>query len=193
MRMKSFAQTKTHRVGWIRPTARFPAGQQIAAVGAHCKITYNASSGDTLGHVVASLRKGSEVYVSALHRLGDNRRELAAALDAISKAGGRLYDIEAGAYIDTAALEAVSAALGVMQGEARMPTSELARKRGKKGGRPVRLHMTDAEAKQLWADTEKSAQSKADAIGLSLRACYHRFGKSGRAAGWPAKKPKSEK
>lgn len=168
---------------------RFPAAPQIAAIGAHCKITYSSANGDTIGHVIHTLRPGNEVYVHGLHRLGSTRRELTAALEAIRKAHALLYDTEVGGYVDVACLEAASAAIGIINGEARMPTSALARKRGKLGGKPkAGTKMSDIEARKLWTNAKLTNQEAADAIGLSLRTCYRRFGDSGRPAGWPKRK-----
>lgn len=181
--------TKAHRIGWIRVSHRHPAAPQIAAIGAHCKITYNSANGDTIGHVIQALRPGNEVYVHGLHRLGSTRRELTAALEAIRKIGARLYDTEVQAFVDVACLEAASAAIGIINGEARMPTAALARKRGKLGGKPLAgTKMSDIEARKLWTNAKLTNQEAADAIGLSLRTCYRRFGDSGRPAGWPKRK-----
>lgn len=185
--MKSSAkQPYVHTVSWINPTPRYPAGPQID--GTKCKISYNSANGETLAHVIEALRDGSVVRVHGLHRLGDNRRELAAALKAIRDKGAKLYDTEAQAYVDVAAYEAIAAALGAMQGEARMPTRDLAVKRGSKGGRRTKMKVSEADARKLWKHPEMTVQQKSDAIGLSKRACYDRFGTSGRVAGWPTKK-----
>lgn len=181
--------TRIHRIGWIRVSPRFPASPQVAAIGTHCRITYSSTQGDTIGHVIQALRAGNELYVHGLHRLGSTRRELTAALEAIRKAGARLYDTEVGAYVDVAGLEAASAAIGIINGEARMPTATLARKRGKLGGKPLAgTKMSDLEARKLWTNSKLTNQEAADAIGLSLRTCYRRFGDSGRPAGWPKRK-----
>lgn len=191
--MKAHDTKHVRRVGWIRVSPRFPERTQRAAVEVHARAIYSTADDATVHDLVKSLRAGDEVYVHGIHRLGETRAEFTAALEAIRVAGARCYDTETGSYVDVGCIEAAAAAIGVINGERRMPTSALARKRGKMGGgTPQLAKVPHAEAKAIWADKDLTNEQAAQRIGLSVRTCYRRYGDSGRPAGWP-KGPKRGK
>ena len=117
------------RIGWVRASPRFPEKAQRAAVEKHARTIYSSSDDATVYDMVKSLRAGDEVYVHGIHRLGETRAEFTAALEAIRVAGAKCFDTETETFVDVGCIEAAAAAIGVINGERRMPTSALARKR----------------------------------------------------------------
>ena len=193
MRMISRDTKHVRRIGWVRASPRFPEKAQRAAVERHARTIYSSSDDATVYDMVKSLRAGDEVYVHGLHRLGETRAEFTAALEAIRVAGAKCFDTETETFVDVGCIEAAAAAIGVINGERRMPTSALARRRGKMGGAvPQLAKVPHAEAKAIWADKDLTNEQAAQRIGLSVRTCYRRYGDSGRPAGWP-KGPKRGK
>ena len=189
--MKGIGTKHVHRVAWVRASPRHPAKSQRAAVMQHAGLVYDEADGETVAGMIDALRPGREVYVHGVHRLAPTRQELGAALAGIHAKGAKLYDTEAQVWVDPGSFEAVVAALGVLLGERRMPTTALARKRGKLGGKPPSLaKVSRAEALAIWRDKSITNEEAARRIGLSVRTCYRRFKDSGREAGWPKRKGK---
>ena len=186
MRMKAIGTKYTHRIGWVRGSPKHPVATQIASVKPHCKVMYNSSEGDTIDHVIQALRPGNVLVMHDLSRIGENGRQIGKALAAVFDREARIFVTGRGGYIDSITSVEVAEAIGVVNGEARAATTEIARKRGKLGGKPkAGMSMSDAEARKLWKNPKLTNQEAADAIGVSVRTCYRSFGDSGRPAGWP--------
>ena len=189
--MKASVSKSPHRIGWIRVSAYHPAEPQREALEAYgCKrAIFSTEENETLAAVLHAMRAGDEVVVHGLSRFGATRAEAVAALEAVRKAGARVYDTRTEAYITGSCLESALEAIGEWNGEARMPSSEIARARGKKGGgKPGVMRVTKAEAVKIWNDPELTDAVKAHRIGLSVRSCFRRLPPRKLPAG---RKPKS--
>lgn len=167
----------TDRRGYVRHSARFPVKGQVAALkAANVRVIYGEKPGDGgFDDFMASLRKGSTIVVDGLHRLGDSRNAILGALERAGDLGVTIEDARTGEKISARAAAIVADAYRIIAGDARMPTSGQARKRGEKGGRPKKERMPIREASAIWRDWVKYPRPE-DALahmpGWSKRQAY---------------------
>jgi hypothetical protein len=173
-----------HRIGWVRASPRFPAKPQIEAIKPLVRALYSNMNDETIADVIKAARKGNEIYVHGIDRLGDSRAEVVAALEALRKIGAKVIDVETGASVAPENYESVAASIGRLNGERRLPTAEIARKRGALGGKPkAKLMIPKKDARAIWRDKDLSNEQASYRIGLHWRTCYRLLGDRGLPAG----------
>lgn len=190
--MKAPGKATVHKIGWVRATQRYPAEPQIEALKAYgVKLAIFTAGEDTIGDALHTLRNGDEFVVHGLSRIAETRAEVRAVLEIVRKKQGLVYDAATSEYVTGAGIEAVLLMIEEQNGERRMPTSEIARERGKLGGgKPGRMRVKTADAKRIWHDDRLTMHEAADQIGLAWRTCYRRFGDRGLPAG--RRKPRQD-
>ena len=182
--MKSGDNKTPHRIGWVRVSPYYPAKPQIEAVQPRVAALYSSANGETIADVLQAVRKGNEVYVHGLDRLGETRAEVVAVLEALRNVGASVYDVEIGTPVSIDCIEAAAVMIGRLAGERRMPSSEIARKRGALGGRArAKPKLKKADALKVWKDATLSVEVAAHRIGMHWRSCYRQLGGRGLPAG----------
>lgn len=180
-----------HAVGWVRGSPRYPAkGQSEALDRAGVRSIYSTADGETLTDLYRGLVAGDCLHVVGVHRLGSTRAELAASIRLCRERGVTVRDLEVGADVDLASYEAITGALGVINGEVRMAGPELARKRRdytNSGRKVTQGAMSVADAQKVWTDLVgvPTDDEAATITGWHRTTLWRKFGRSGRKAGWP--------
>lgn len=135
--------------------------------------------------LIKALRPGDVVVVASPAILGTGRKDIAAALRAITDKGAAVKDAATGQMVTMQPdAEAAFAFLERAEGErlARQ-LDEMRQKKlamGAKGGRPQRMTAKrKTEGRKIWADMTLTAQQAADKIGISVRTGYRLFGTRG--------------
>jgi len=189
---KRTAAPYVHRVGWVRVSPRWSAKRQLDALAAvDLAAVYTTQEQDTFAHVLQAMQPGNEVYMFGLHRIAETVREARAHIAALRKAGAKLYDLEAEAWVDLASMQSLARMTAVINGERSMPDAATARECGSRGaGAKKGMRVSEKRAKEIWYGTlgeYGNADQKASLIGLSKATLHRRFGPTDQPAGWPKK------
>jgi DNA invertase Pin-like site-specific DNA recombinase len=134
---------------------------------------------------IRSLFEGDELVIASAAQLGTSAADVLAALEAISRKGATVYDIEAREAVTwhPDALKVIAFAQRAESGN-RKDVARKARvaraESGRIGGAPSKLEGRRlVEAKKLWADPELSAGEIADRMGVSRNTLYRLLGERG--------------
>jgi hypothetical protein len=190
--MKAGVSKFRHRIGIIRVSAyRSEAAQREALEARGCKrAIFSSEDGEGVAEALLASRHGDEIVVHGVAALGTSRADGEAALLAFRKKGCVVYDTETSSVVSEIGVEAWATATREWNREQRLPTPEIARQRGKKGGKKGVWRVTQAEAERIWNDPALSDVQKAYRIGLSIRSCYRSLERRNLPAG---RKPKDGK
>lgn len=145
----------------------------------------------TVDQCVRSLRKGDELAVLAMSRLGSNRKELQRVLGMVSAIGGVVVELATGRRTDNPqhTTDMIFDALAQLAGEGRNRfTSETGKKAGVLGGRPKKTPLiTRKEAMKIWMRSDLTVAQAVDEMGITMRRAYRWLGPRGMASGRPRK------
>lgn len=183
----------SNRRGYVRGSIRHrDKGQEAKLKAGGVEVIYVEGRGkETWAECVKSLRRGNEIVVTSLARVGSNRDELRTAIETVQAKGGVLVELETGRRSDDlSALPAmIFDAVDELAQDRRAYTSKeakaAARKRWDAEDRAPRASVKEAEA--AWRDTV-NYPTNADALGApamagwTLREAYRAFGPR-----WPNK------
>lgn len=192
--MKVSAQYKSrHRLGWVRVSAGYTKRVQVAAIQAMDPYAiWGIEPTETWDDLIKAVDRDKDdvLFVYGLHRLAETRRDLVARLRQLRDHRVTVYDCEAETAVDLGCVESATMAISVINGERWMPSKAEARRRGSKGGRPMKgRDLTKKQRLDIWTDLNIPTNDEAAGrIGLSVRTLYRDFGSSGRPAGWPGRK-----
>lgn len=177
-----------HKIAFINPTGRFPADVQLAGVKAY-KPNAIVSTKDnyTAADLVKIARKGNQILVHGVGRLGRSQIAVREALIALGEKGVVVFDTKFGIEVSAQALAALAEGYREVTGELRLPGSSaiLNAKKSVKVRRAAAVEgKSDGDAEAAWKDRKIPTDPIAAAmIGLSTRTLTRRFGKSGRPPG----------
>lgn len=149
--------------GYVRQTPHWSAEVQhkmLTDVGV--KTIYREEKGKPelpeRANVIKSLRRGDQLVVTGLARLAVSRADLLDVLAEIEARGAVIVDTK-GRMATPHSAAMVTEAVNEWSGEKRMPSKKEASKRGKLGGRPVKVpDMGKHEALVIWRNPELTAE-----------------------------------
>ena len=173
--------------GFVRVDKRHPQEPQVEMLLAKGvrkdRISFD-HDGEKIEDVIKGLRSGMELVVTTLDRLGGNRKVLRKRIVDVHAKGAFVVEAKTGRTTRKAkdALVMVLDAVDeVISGHRHLTPAE-ARRRGKRGGRPVNERMGEKQARSYWKD--KTIKTNAEALemmeGWSLMTAFRAFGGSGR-------------
>lgn len=171
--------------GYVRQIkGRKEADQRAALNEAGVTTIY---SDNALEDAVGSLREGDELVIAGgLHLLASNRRAIREVVDAIHEQGAVVYDLESQRSSAGHGVAMMDDAIIGLSNEVRLGNVRDAGKLGaKKRWAATQIkRMDDAEAREIWKDTELTMpEALARMTGWNRSTAYRRFGAPGRVAG----------
>ena len=173
-------------VAWVGHSQRFPAKKQWIAIEPYQpERVYRASDGENVWDAITSLREGECLVVDGLGRLASRRDDLQRCLLAVHERGAVVFDARTGKAADGVMFNSMATAFREIAGEASMPSRAIAKRRGKKGGRPS---VFTEGMRRKWDKVRRDAPNDREAaniLGVSVSTLYRKLGKSPREPGWP--------
>jgi len=177
-----------HKIAFINPTSRFPAETQLAGVKPHKpNATINTKDNYTAADLAKIARKGNQILVHGIGRLGGSQIAVREALIALGEKGVTVFDTKFGVEVSGQALAALAEGYREVTGELRMPGSSaiLNAKKSAKARKATQANgKSDDERRKIWLDPKIPTDPMAAAMcGVSKQTLGRWFGKSGRPPG----------
>lgn len=190
--------TSRKSIGYVRASARVPAGPQHDALGKHgiADRYEEGREAENIDACVKGLRRGFELWVTTLDRLAAKRHLLRATVAAIHAKGAVIVEASTGRRSDGREqwTEMLLDAVARMAGDLRPLTSEQAKAMAAKSARARRLlatekRMGEAEARRIWTTNGNwsNGQCLSHMTGWSLAEAYRKLGTRKLAKGRPRK------
>jgi hypothetical protein len=178
---------------FVRPIPRWSAKEQEKAViKAGCretKVYLDGRSAENFDAVIKAARAGEVIALSGgLRVLGDSRKTIVAAVNAIAEKGAVLYDVGTGDRSDRHGVRMLNRAIAMLHGELSM--GDRAEIIGSMGGEAHaeairKARMPKEEARMIWLDQRISTAEAVKRMGphWSKPTAQRAFGPSGRPKG----------
>ena len=177
-----------HKIAFINPTSRFSEEEQAAGIRPfkpNSKVETKA--GYTVADLVKIARKGNQVLVHGVGRLGASQVAVREALIALGEKGVTVFDTKFGVEVTAQALAALAEGYREVTGELRLPGSSaiLNAKKSAKVRKATKANgKSDDERRKIWTDQKIPTDPMAAAMcGVSKQTLTRWFGKSGRPPG----------
>lgn len=173
--------------GYFRRVKGWSVNKQKAALTAAGVAPKAMYSEDELQDAIRSLRAGDVLVVSGLLRaLGDSRRAIQAAIEAVKAQGATVMEAETGRKAGSDdGVTLLAETLNRIHGERAMPTADRARELQRKGvANRTKGRMAQTEAIKFWRDATLSQEDAlAKMTGWTMVTAYRQLGPRGLPAG----------